>query len=90
MTSDLSSKIVQVEGRGRGGRVEFGTRTELEIRALVDPGPPPSLPHARTPPPGQGEGCHSCVRPTGTLHMVTGYKGPGGAGAPVVLVKGNS
>ena len=49
MTSDLSSKIVQVEGRGRGGRVEFGTRTELEIRALVDPGPPPSLPHARTP-----------------------------------------
>lgn len=55
MTSDLSSKIVQVEGRGRGGRVEFGTRTELEIRALVDPGPPPSLPHARTPP-GAGGG----------------------------------
>lgn len=49
MTSDLSSKIVQVEGWGRGGRVEFGTRAELKIHAPVDPGPPPSLLHARTP-----------------------------------------
>lgn len=49
VTSDLSSKIVQVEGRGRSGREEFGTRAELEIHAPVDPGSPPSLPHARTP-----------------------------------------
>lgn len=50
--SDLSSKIVRVEGRGRGGRVEFGTRAELEIHELVVPGSPPSLPHQG--PPGAG------------------------------------
>lgn len=50
--SDLSSKIVRVEGRGRGGRVEFGTRAELEIHEPVVPGSPPSLPHQG--PPGAG------------------------------------